>query len=104
MLKSKNAGLSLVLALVFFLVSLGVSFSQTSVPAKAKIDINTATSQELESLPRIGPKIAQRIIEFRTQNGNFRKIEDIMKVKGIGQKLFEQIKDRIVVSQEKPAK
>lgn len=62
-----------------------------------KININTATSAELQELPRIGEKVAQRIIDFRKTNGKFKKIEEIMKVRGIGEKVFNQIKDRITV-------
>ncbi len=61
-----------------------------------KIDINTATETELTQLEKIGPKIAARIVEYRQKNGNFEKPEDIMNVSGIGQKLFEANKDRIV--------
>ncbi len=63
----------------------------------AKININTATQAELESLPRIGPATAQRIIEYRTANGPFGRIEDIMNVRGIGPATFEQLKDLITV-------
>jgi competence protein ComEA len=62
-----------------------------------KININTATAAELDQLPGIGPALAQRIIDYRTQNGPFKTIEDLKKVKGIGDALFEQIKDRITV-------
>jgi comEA protein len=65
--------------------------------SKAKININTAPAAELESLPRIGPKVAQRIVDFRTKNGNFKKVEEIMKVQGIGEKVYDQIKDLITV-------
>ena len=64
---------------------------------KAKININIATLEELIQLERIGEVYAQRIIEFREKNGPFEKIDDIMKVKGIGEKIFEANKDRIVV-------
>ncbi len=61
------------------------------------ININTATQSELESLPGIGPTLAQRIIEYRETNGYFQTIEDIKKVSGIGNKKFEAIKDLITV-------
>ncbi len=69
--------------------------SSTSVPAK--ININTASLEELQTLPRIGPAIAQRIIDYRKEHGPFKRIEDIMKVQGVGERVFEQIKDRITV-------
>lgn len=70
-----------------------------SSPAEppGKININTATAAELESLPRIGPALAERIIEYREANGPFASIEEIMNVKGIGPATFEQIKDMITV-------
>ena len=62
-----------------------------------KININTATVEELATLDKVGSKIATRIIEYRQKNGLFEKSEDITNVKGIGQKTFELNKDRIVV-------
>lgn len=65
----------------------------TTVPGETKVNINTATQQELETLPGIGPVKAGDIIAYRTQNGPFKKIADIMNVKGIGEKTFESLKD-----------
>ncbi len=62
-----------------------------------KININTATAEELDKLPGIGPSIAKAIIDYRTKNGPFKKVEDINDVKGIGDALFEKIKDQITV-------
>jgi competence protein ComEA len=63
----------------------------------AKININTASAAELDLLPGIGPAIAQRIIDYRNQNGDFGKVEDIKKVRGIGDVMFSQIKELITV-------
>lgn len=65
--------------------------------AVEKININTATAEELARLNGIGPKYAQDIITHRTTYGPFEKPEDIMNVKGIGQKIFERNKDRISI-------
>lgn len=65
--------------------------------AGRRININTATASELESLPGIGPTLAQRIVEYRQANGLFGRREDIKKVRGIGEGIFSQIKDYIVV-------
>ena len=59
---------------------------------KLSININTANEAELVKLPRIGPAIAKRIIEFRNINGPFKSIEDLQKVKGIGKKTINNIK------------
>jgi len=61
------------------------------------ININTATLEELDSLPGIGPTIAQRIIDYRTENGAFSTIEEIMDVSGVGPATFDEIKDLIKV-------
>ena len=63
--------------------------------AGEKINLNTATLEELMTLDRIGPKYAQRIIDYRDTYGPFEKIEDIMKVKGIGKGTFQKIKGSI---------
>jgi len=73
--------------------------SSTLTPASGSpININTASAAELEVLPRIGPALAQRIVDYRSAHGLFRAIEDIMQVSGIGPATFEQIKDLITVN------
>jgi competence protein ComEA len=62
-----------------------------------QVNINDATLEELVTLDGIGEKVAAKIIEFRTKNGPFQKPEDLMMVKGVGQKMFEKNKDRILV-------
>jgi len=61
------------------------------------VNINTAGQAELETLPGIGPALAGRIIEYRDSNGAFLSLEDIKNVSGIGEKKFEQLKDKITV-------
>jgi len=63
-----------------------------------KIDINRAETWLLEALPGIGKELARRIVDYRIQNGPFRTIEDLLKVRGIGQATFDKIKDYITVS------
>jgi len=65
--------------------------------AGGKIDINTATAAELETLPGIGPVRAQRIVDYRKANGPFTAIEDIKNVRGIGDAIFADIEDLITV-------
>ena len=59
------------------------------------MNVNTASQKELESLPGVGEVIAQRIIEYREQNGPFYRPEQLLEVKGIGEKKLEAIKDLI---------
>ncbi|MCR5438767.1 MAG: helix-hairpin-helix domain-containing protein [Selenomonas sp.] len=63
--------------------------------ADGLININTADEKELDSLPGIGPAMAKRIIEYRETEGNFQRIEDIKKIKGIGEAKFTKIRDKI---------
>ncbi|MEN9753007.1 MAG: hypothetical protein RL670_698 [Actinomycetota bacterium] len=72
-----------------------VGASIASGSGSALINLNRATVAELDTLPGIGPAIAARIIDWRTANGGFRKKEDLMQVKGIGKKLFANIKDSV---------
>ena len=66
---------------------------QDQAPAqKATLNLNTATVEQLAALPGIGQKTAERIIEYRTKSGGFKKIEELMNVKGIGEKSFLKLK------------
>jgi len=63
----------------------------------AGVNINSATLDQLDSLPGIGPALAQRIVDYREQHGPFHSIEELMKVSGIGPKKFAQLQSRITV-------
>lgn len=91
------------LVLGLLLVSFSAAFAEAQAGG-SRININTASAADFQKLPRIGPQIAQRIIDFRTQNGPFKRVEELMKVKGIGEKLFDQIKDRVMVGAEAQSK
>ena len=75
---------------------------ETAVSAESlmgKININEATAEELTALSGIGESRAADIIAYREKNGDFSRIEDIMHVSGIGEKTFEEIKERITVGE-----
>jgi len=67
---------------------------------EAVVNINTADTEALMLLPRVGPSVAQRIVEFRDKNGKFKAAEDLMLVRGVGEKTFELIKPYIAISGE----
>ena len=60
-----------------------------------RIDLNKATLSQLDSLPGIGPVIAERILELREKSGPYKRIEDLMNIRGIGEKKFLKLKDLI---------
>ena len=66
--------------------------------AKPAINLNTATVEQLETLPGIGRKTAERILEYRTKSGGFKRIEDLMNVKGIGEKSFLKLKPLVTTA------
>ena len=65
--------------------------------AAAALNLNTATKDELVALPGIGPAKAQAIVDYRNQHGPFKSVDEIRKVKGIGEKLFLQIKPELAI-------
>jgi len=76
--------------------------AQGSKPAvSTPININTATAADLQRLPGIGAKTAARVIEYRQKNGPFKKIEELMNVRGIGERNFLRLKDQISVGAPK---
>ncbi len=64
----------------------------------AAVNVNTATVEELKTLPGIGPAKAQAIIDYRQANGSFKTVEDLKKVKGIGEGIYGRLKDEASVS------
>jgi competence protein ComEA len=98
-MRSRNARIVWALALC-----LGLLMTPATAPAQKakpvsteKVNLNTANLDQLQTLPGVGEATAKRIIEHRTKVGKFAKIEDILNVKGIGEKKFQKMKDRLVV-------
>jgi len=69
----------------------------SAVGADGTTDLNAATQEDLETLPRIGPALAQRILDWREENGRFRAVEDLLAVPGIGEKLLAGLQDKVRV-------
>ena len=72
-----------------------------SAASGAPINLNTATVAQLETLPGVGKSTAERILEYRQKNGGFKKVEDLMNVRGIGEKSFLKMKALITVTAPK---
>lgn len=93
----KRAVLSSLAALV--LVSLvGFSARANKKPPATPIDLNTATIEQLEQLPGVGPVTAKRIIDMREKSGPFHKVEDLLAIRGIGPKRLGKIRPYVIVS------
>jgi competence protein ComEA len=99
------------LAVTLYLAAAGSARSSSAVatpqakPVKpvATINVNTASSAELESLPGIGAKVAARIVEYRRKNGPFRKVEELMNVQGVGEKSFLKLRSQLTVGSKSDA-
>ena len=98
---SKKMKVTLILVLCLGLaigpVSLPAQQSDSKTVSPDKVNLNTATAEQLESLPGIGPAAAKNILEYRKKAGKFNRIEEIINIKGIGEKKFLKIKDRLTV-------
>jgi len=90
----KSRIITSILVVVF---CLALSAPLLSAQEDGPVNINAASAEELASLKHVGEKLAQKIIEYREKNGRFNSPEEIMNVSGIGEKVFETNKDRIVV-------
>ena len=110
-----------VLTLIFSLVMVGIYFHSTRIddgdeytiragslaeraePMDAvqwQVNINTATAEELTRLPGVGEVLAERIVEYREQYGPFREAEELMKVNGIGESKFADMKEQVILEEE----
>jgi competence ComEA-like helix-hairpin-helix protein len=80
-----------IIALVFFICALAVSAQKKEPPAHPP-DLNVANVKELQQVPGIGPKTAQAIVDFRHKSGPFRRVEDLLAIKGISQRKLDKMR------------
>ncbi len=78
-------------------LSAAVALGAHALQPEQPININTATAEELEELPRVGKATAARIIEWRDENGPFSRVEELLNIQGIGERTFERIKPHVTV-------
>jgi len=77
------------------------SSAESKPEADARVDLNTAAVDELMTVPGIGEVMARRIVEWREQHGPFRRVEDLIKVKGVGDKTFEKLRPHVRVGKSR---
>ena len=82
-------------------VAAGPAAQSAEKQATEPVNVNTATEEELATVRGIGKVLARRIVEFRGQHGPFRKIEDLLKVQGIGEKSFEKLRPYLTVEKSR---
>lgn len=88
-----------ILILAFLILSLSAAAfaADTSASSAGVVNINTADATQLSYLPRVGAKLAQRIVDYRKEHGPFHKTTDLMQVKGVGDRMFERLNSYITV-------
>jgi len=105
--RNRFRSLTLTLAVALSLVALGAEIeaqaagkaakSGDTVDAGQPVDINRADAEELTAIPGVGKTLAQRIVDFRDEHGPFKRVEDLLKVKGIGEKSLEKLRPHVTV-------
>ncbi len=96
-LRTMRPALAIVLCAGLMLAPITLLAQTGSAPSGEKINVNTATLEQLQTLPGVGPAIAKSIVEYRSKVGKFTKIEDLLNVKGIGEKKFQRMKERLTI-------
>lgn len=97
---------SILLAVFIVLGFCSFAAAEEAAPVKkstvleGKLNVNTASAEQLTMLPGIGKATAKNIMDYRTQNGNFKAVDDLLKVKGIGDKTLEKIKSYVILDGE----
>jgi competence ComEA-like helix-hairpin-helix protein len=86
--------------LALLLAALPGAAAEAKAEGGRKVNVNSADSAQLSLLPRVGPSVAQRIVEYRKQNGPFKKAEDLMLVQGIGEKTYQLLKPYVAIAGE----
>src|ERR1051326_4719076 len=103
-MRSKRAALRHFLLWAAVLLCATVLSATTKKPPLKPVNINTATSEELQQVPGIGPSTAEKILLMRKSYGSFKKVDDLLAIKGLGKKRLEKMRKYLTVSGTVPAK
>jgi competence protein ComEA len=91
---------SVIATALALLLSAGLSMAATKAAPTGKINVNSATVEQFESLPGVGPKLAARIVEYRQKaGGSFKTTQELINVKGIGEKNFARIESYLTLGE-----
>jgi competence protein ComEA len=90
-----------IIAIVFFICALAVA-AQKKTPPAHPLDLNVENVKELQEVPGIGPKTAQAIVDFRHKSGPFRRVEDLLAIKGISQRKLDKMRPYLKVTPPPP--
>lgn len=102
-MKKWNAFVAMGLAVAFALMtSIGIAAETAKAPT-AKVNVNTATAEQFAALPGVGPKLGARIVEYRQKSGSFKSVQELMNVKGIGEKNFTKIQGYLTAGEARPS-
>lgn len=101
LLKWSAAAAALALVLAVAGAPGAASAAESSSSRVEPVDVNTATADQLEAVPGLGPALAQRIVEFREKNGPFGSVDELLKVRGIGEKTLERFREYLVAGKSK---
>jgi competence protein ComEA len=97
-MKTRSISVHCLILALGVLVSLAAPLA--AAETEGRVNVNTASLEELTYLPRVGSVVAQRILDFREANGRFKEPEDLMLVQGIGERTFELIKPYVAIDGE----
>jgi competence protein ComEA len=100
----QNRLVAAALAVLFAItLSAGAAFADAKPAPSGKVNLNTASASQLTAIPGIGDKLAARIVEYRQKNGSFKNTQELMNVKGVGEKSFGKLEPFVSAGDAKPA-
>jgi competence protein ComEA len=85
-----------------FLATSGLALAAAKPAPAGKVNINTATAEQLQALPGVGEKLAARIVEYRQKSGGFKSTQELVNVRGVGEKSFQKIQGYLSVGDAAP--